>query len=280
MIKNIRLIRGIGQFPHVDAGRKIDLGQLTLCFGENGRGKTTLTALFRSLADDDGLPILERKRIDATDEPQVVLVTDDNATPIVFENASWNRTLPNVVVFDDTFVEANVYSGLTVSPKQRQNLHDLILGPKAVQLQESLDLQVDQIERHSREIRNHENAIRPFLPEDFTIDQFCSLRPDPNVDERMKGAEQTLSAAKEQDAILKTSSFDLMELPSFHGVLLDVEGVLLSTLETLEQAALTKITTTPGEPWVMVARRGLPTAWNTFPIKLATTILARSAARN
>ena len=256
MIKNIRLIRGIGQFPHVDAGRKIDLGQLTLCFGENGRGKTTLTALFRSLADDDGLPILERKRIDATDEPQVVLVTDDNATPIVFENASWNRTLPNVVVFDDTFVEANVYSGLTVSPKQRQNLHDLILGPKAVQLQESLDLQVDQIERHSREIRNHENAIRPFLPEGLTIDKFCSLRPDPNVDERMKRAEQTLSAAKEQDALRKTSSFNLMELPSYHGALLNVERVLLSTLETLEQAALTKIQQhlaelgSGGEAWI------------------------------
>ena len=254
MIKNLRLLRSIGQFHHVDTGKKIDLAQLTLCFGENGRGKTTLTAIFRSLANGDASAILERKRIDAIDEPKLILGTDDNATPIVFQNAAWSRLLPNVVVFDDTFVEANVYSGLTVSPKQRQNLHDLILGPQAVQLQMNLDRHVDEIEQCNRELRTRESEIQPFLPEGFTVERLCSLKPDPNLDDHITETQKTLNAAEEQDALKTTANFKLSDLPNYDT--LAVEKLLSSTLDTLGQEALLRIQQhmaslgSGGEAWI------------------------------
>jgi hypothetical protein len=36
-----------------------------------------------------------------------------------------------MVVFDDTFVDQNVYSGLVVGAEHRQRLHELILGAHA-----------------------------------------------------------------------------------------------------------------------------------------------------
>ena len=239
MIKNIKLIRSVGQFPHVNAGKNIDLGDLTLCFGENGRGKTTLMAILRSLAEGDASAILERKRIDAIEEPKVVLGADNNATPIVFQNGAWNRLLPGVIVFDDAFVEANVYSGLTVSPKQRQNLHDLILGPQAVQLQMNLDRHVEEVERCNRVLRTRESEIQPFLPEGFTVERLCSLELDPNLDDQITETRKTLNAAEEQDALKTTGNFELSDLPNYDT--LAVEKLLSSTLDTLGQEALLRI---------------------------------------
>jgi wobble nucleotide-excising tRNase len=50
MIDRIRLIRNIGQFDSVSAGANIPLARLTVVYAENGRGKTTLAAVLRSLA--------------------------------------------------------------------------------------------------------------------------------------------------------------------------------------------------------------------------------------
>ena len=239
MIKTLRLLRSIGHFQCVDSGKEIDLSKLTLVYGDNGRGKTTLAAVLRSLAKNDPSPIAERKRFEATDEPKVVIGTGDGLEDIVFEHGEWNRSLPQVVVFDETFVEENVYSGLTVSSSQRQHLHDLILGPEAVQLQGSLDEQIEAIEQHGREIQNYENALRPHLPEGFNIAQFCLLEPETNIDERINEAQKTLSAALEHEEISRTPKFELLNLPSYD--LSTIDEVLSSTLEVLEQEAMSRV---------------------------------------
>src|SRR5882724_7001184 len=117
MIHRLQLLRNIGQFDSVSSGANIPLARLTLVYSENGRGKTTLAAVLRSLATGDPLPIAERRRLAAQHPP-----------PAVFENNTWNRTLPDVVVFDDVFIDENVHSGLAVQAHHRQNLHELILG--------------------------------------------------------------------------------------------------------------------------------------------------------
>jgi wobble nucleotide-excising tRNase len=63
MIGRLQLIRNIGQFDSVSAGAAISLARLTLVYSENGRGKTTLAAILRSLASGDALPIAERQRL-------------------------------------------------------------------------------------------------------------------------------------------------------------------------------------------------------------------------
>ncbi len=49
MINQLQLIRNVGRFDNV-AVANLPLGRLTLIYAENGRGKTTLAAIFRSLA--------------------------------------------------------------------------------------------------------------------------------------------------------------------------------------------------------------------------------------
>lgn len=105
MIDRIGLIRNIGQFDSVSSGANIPLARLTVVYAENGRGKTTLAAVLRSLATGDPVPIAERRRLAAQHPPHVVLDCDGGPPAAMFQNNAWNRTVPNLVVFDDIFVE-------------------------------------------------------------------------------------------------------------------------------------------------------------------------------
>jgi wobble nucleotide-excising tRNase len=121
MIDRIQLIRNIGQFDSVSAGSQIPLKKLTLVYAENGRGKTTLAAVLRSLGSGDPVPIIERQRLAAANPPQVVL-TPSTGVLIVFQNRVWSQRLPDIAVFDDVFVAENVHAGLVIESEQRQNL--------------------------------------------------------------------------------------------------------------------------------------------------------------
>jgi wobble nucleotide-excising tRNase len=49
VLERIQLLRNVGQFDSVNAGANIPLTRLSLIYAENGRGKTTLAAILRSL---------------------------------------------------------------------------------------------------------------------------------------------------------------------------------------------------------------------------------------
>lgn len=90
MIARIRLLRNVGTFDSVAAGAAIALTRLNVIYAENGRGKTTLAAVLRSLATGDPVPISERRRLAAQHPPHIVVECDD-APHAIFENGAWTR---------------------------------------------------------------------------------------------------------------------------------------------------------------------------------------------
>ena len=102
MLSRIQLIRNIGQFDSVNGGSAIALTKLALIYPENGRGKTTLSAILRSLGAGNPTPtqIAERKRLSAAHDPHVVMQPASGGT-LQFQNGAWTQTLPNLAVFDD-----------------------------------------------------------------------------------------------------------------------------------------------------------------------------------
>ena len=56
MISRLQLLRNIGSFDSVAEGANIPLARLTLIYAENGRGKTTLAAILRSLDAERAAP--------------------------------------------------------------------------------------------------------------------------------------------------------------------------------------------------------------------------------
>jgi wobble nucleotide-excising tRNase len=236
MINRILLLRNIGKFDSVDAAAAISLKRVTLIYAENGRGKTTLSAVLRSLATGDPIPIAERRRLAAQHAPHVVLDCVGGPAAVIFQNNGWNRTLPNMAVFDDFFVDANVHSGLAVGSDHRQNLHELVLGAQGVALNERVQELIARIETHNATLRVSAAAI-PFVERaPLAVDEFCALPARADIDTEIQDAERSLAAAREQDPVRNTPVFDRLSLPP-----LDIaasEAILQRDLPELEADAL------------------------------------------
>lgn len=159
MIQKLRLLRSIGQFDAVSTGANFDLRKLTLVYAENARGKTTLAAIMRSLATGESLPITERRRLGATQAPEAIIECTGGPPPAIFQNGAWSRTCADVLVFDDAFVDKNVYSGMDVAAEHRQNLHELIVGAAGVALARRVDDIAAEIRDHNRTLREKSDAI-------------------------------------------------------------------------------------------------------------------------
>lgn len=262
MINRIQLLRNIGQFDSVNSAATIPLAPLTLVYSENGRGKTTIASVLRSLATGDPIPIVERRRLTAQHPPHIVVECTGGPPPAVFENNTWSRTRTDLVVFDDVFIHQNVHSGLAVQAHHRQNLHELILGAQAVALNRQLQQLVERIETHNRELRAKERAIPATERSPFTVDEFCALTARQDIDDAIQEAERAQAAAGEQEAIRTTPPFELLSLPEFD--LNAIGQVLGQDLTTLDAATIAKVHQhlatlgEGGEAWVADGMHRIP----------------------
>src|SRR5258707_15351172 len=206
MLTRFKRLQNIGQFQDTGSPATSPLLQYVLIYAENGRGKTTLSSIFHSLASGDPLRINERSRLGSPDVPFVVLSSSGAPSPFIFRDGAWNRLLPELTIFDDHFVNENVYSGLAVGADHRQNLHELVIGADGVALNRELQNLVHRIEEHISELRHRQNAIPVQDLGDYSIDIFCDLPIEPDLEVRIPAAERSHAAAIQQDTIRATAS--------------------------------------------------------------------------
>ena len=254
MITRIKLLQNIGKFDSDAAGASHELKKLTLVYADNAQGKTTLTAVLRSLSSDDPSPIVERRRLGSQHPPKAVLNWQDEPSDVIFQNGAWSVTLANLKVFDDNFVDENVYSGLDVEARHRQNLHELILGDQGVALNRSLQVLVSRVAEHNTAIAANSAAIPEQERFGLSPDVFCALTELPDLDETIAATERALKAAQDQASVQNGPIFASIKLPGF-----DTEAIretLGKDLPDLDRSAEVQVKAhiqtlgDGGEPWV------------------------------
>lgn len=233
-LDRFQLLRNVGQFDSVNDGANFALTRMTLIYAENGRGKTTLSAILRSASSGDGRLVEERRRLGAQHPPHIVLAPRVGP-PLVFQNGAWSHTLPSIAVFDDHFVAQNVCAGVEIAASHRQNLHELILGAQGVALNATLQAHVARIEEHNRALRALADAIPVDARGAIAVDAFCALPEVADIDGAIDEAERNLAAAQSADAIQRAAPFIALSLPSFDVQAID--ALLARTLPELESAA-------------------------------------------
>lgn len=257
-IDRIQLLRNVGQFDNVSSGAGLPFGRLTVLYGENGRGKTTLAAILRSLATNDAALINERQRLGAQHPPHII-INRSQAAANVFQNGGWNSSSSDITVFDDEFVAQNVCSGLEIDTAHRQNLHELILGSQGVQLNTAMLERIADVEQHIRLLRERADAIPATMRSSLTVEQFCVLQNDTDVDNKIDDVARQLAAARAADEIQRQGGFLPPTLPLFD---IDELNILLHrNLADLEATAAANVQEhfarlgTGGETWVS---QGMP----------------------
>ncbi len=237
MLEQLNLLRNIGQFDSINPGAQLAFAALTLIYAENGRGKTTLSAVLRSLAIGDPALIQERRRLGAAHAPHVILHL--GGARYTFQNGTWSANFPSLSVFDDAFVAANVCSGLEIGAEHRQNLHELILGAQGVVLNRELQRHVQAIEEHNRRLREKADAIPAAVRGNLGVDAFCELAEVENAAERIEETGRRLAAARSAEAIQQQAVFAPLELPEFD---IDaIDEVLGRSLADLDASAARQV---------------------------------------
>jgi wobble nucleotide-excising tRNase len=252
LLERIQLLRNIGQFDSVNAGAQLPFSKLTLVYAENGRGKTTLASILRSLASGAADLVVERQRLGAAHPPHIVLGVA--GAPVQFQNGAWTAPMPQIAIFDDAFVAANVCSGVEIAAGHRQNLHELILGSQGVALNATLQGHVTRVEEHNRSLTQKSAAIPATARGELSVDDFCAVAARPDIEAAIAVAERNLAAGKSADAIRQQPDFQPLSLPAFDIAALN--NLLARTLPDLEAEAAARVRTHlrsighGGENWV------------------------------
>lgn len=253
MIKKILEIKNVGRFVNYSCKGNVEFCKLTLVFGENGRGKTMLSAILRSLETGDPAYLLERKTVKST-APVEVLVRVDNANH-TFNNGKWDAAVSGIHVFDTTFINENVYSGFYVDLEHKRNLYKYIVGKTGVQLASAVDDLDAKIKTKNTEIGDNEKLIKPHILGSYSVGGFVNAPAPQDVDKQIKEKSTDLSALKEATAIAARPTLGKVSVPSLP--IKDFESLLLKTLEDVAANAekltrehITRCMDKQGEAWV------------------------------
>ncbi len=255
VLKKIVRLRNIGRFRSLAAHGEVDFRRVTLVYGTNGQGKTTLAGVLRSLTTGNRAYIDERATLGVSGNPEAeILLGGSLAT---FADGVWSTTVGGLEIFDSTFVNENVFTGEHVGPEHRKNLYEVVVGEAAV----ALVREIDNLDAESRQESNRaseaESELRKLVQAPFSISEFVDLQPESDLAEKIRDCTTRLNAVRKQREILARPELELLSAPEFPRGTLAVLGKSVSQLsadvEARVRSQLQRLDHR-GEAWV---RQGL-----------------------
>lgn len=137
MFKRISKLNGVGRFKCCSAG-KVELNTITVLFGFNTYGKSTLSDVFSSLASQDGEIVKRRLSIPSDNAPQEIsigVLAGEKEVSVKFENGQWKGRLPeplSIQVFDDGFYHKNLFAARGFTRETKEQFSAFVLGAEGV----------------------------------------------------------------------------------------------------------------------------------------------------
>lgn len=201
------------------AGADHDFAKLNVVFACNASGKSTLCDVLRSMTLGDAAYVVGRKRLDAENDPEIVVSLDGSTPPQVirFQNGAWANIAasPTIHIYDDRFVAENVLVGHHINIDQRRSLYGLVIGASGIALKQAVDAAEAQLTASGNTARGAEVTLSGLLPTGQTIETFRNLPEVPDVDHQITAAREVLAAATQTkskaDSIRQRRS--LLDLP-------------------------------------------------------------------
>jgi wobble nucleotide-excising tRNase len=236
MLERIEEIQGIGLL-HDANGKPFKWQKATLLYADNGRGKSTLATVLRSLGASDPSPILVRKTIDGTLPPKVTLQFR-SGHKVTFDGTKWSEARPEFLVFDADFVEKNVHSGGVVNTGHRKNLLQFALGEKAV----AARLAEEKATADARAAADRVQSVIGKLSghyEGTSLAEFERLTNVPDADKQILDLEKRVVAARGSALLLKRAMPAAVAVPAPDFA--SVFDVLRTTIESVEDDAEAKV---------------------------------------
>jgi len=213
MLNRIISIKNVGRFKNCAAMGDVTFRRFTLIFAENGRGKTTLCAILRSLFMNVPAFILGRRTLGSPESPEVqLLLANGNTT---FRNGAWSAAYPEIAIFDGTYVAENVFAGDVVDTEHRRNLYRVIIGGQGVSLAGRVNTLDNRVRNKNNEIRDLRAQLQRHLAPGMTVDAFIDLQEDAEIDAKIATKEQERQAVRQAAQLQQRPALSALAVPAF-----------------------------------------------------------------
>lgn len=235
MLERIVRLENVGLFKS-GVPKAFALGKVALIYADNARGKSTLSAILRACATGDANALNARATIDAKSPPKVLMrfALPAGGTNVTFDNGQWDAAVPHIQVFDQGFVEQNVYAGSEVQPDHHQALLDFAIGSAAVAKKKEVDDHGIAQVAATRARTAAEDKLRGYRGQ-TALDAFLALPKEEDPDARIAELDRRIANAKEAAALTARAGLSHLNAPGA-----DLEGfakVLQSTFEQVHENA-------------------------------------------
>lgn len=232
MLKRIQKILNIGRFSDCRVPG-CEFGNETIIFGFNTQGKSTITAILRSIQTGNNDILIGRKTFGATSAKNVEIDFEEGGVndKYTFQSKVWNKSNPNILIFDSRFIAENVFDGENITFDQQKNLNTVIIGKKGqelnnaiIALQKQSDDYANQKSEKTREYSRH------FPGSDFT--KFKSLSKHADIDSEIKNKEKEIKFEREKEGIKKSIKSHILSLS---GIRFNIRDTLEKTLDVKQE---------------------------------------------
>ena len=232
MIKKFIFLNNIGRFHNYNCKGDIELRKVNLVYAGNGFGKTTLCAVLRSVQSGNANFLFERKTIGKDGAPEAKIKCSSGV--VKFMDGAWDETIPDIAVFDTTFIHENVFRGDSVEHEHRRNLYQVIVGKQGVDLAKKVEELDAKIRETNTDLKTKEAAVQSHVPQDMSIGQFLALHEGSDLDAKIKIKESEIKILRDAEAIHSTSLLGIINIPSLPD---NFEHILAKTFDDVARDA-------------------------------------------
>lgn len=232
MLKRIQKIQNIGRFADCNLPG-CEFAPETIAFGFNTQGKSTLTAILRSIQTGNNNILIGRKTFGATAPKKVEVDFEENSKTekYIFQNKAWNKSNPNICIFDSKFISENIFEGDNVSFDQQKNLNSIIVGEPGKKLSDEIfGLQGKSNEYTEQKGKKTIEFSQHFS--EYDLDKFRKLTQDKNIDKKLAEKEKEINFEKNKTEIERLLNLHLANLG---GIDFSIKKVLQKTFDTKQQ---------------------------------------------
>ncbi len=236
MLKRISKIKNIGKFYDCSLGG-LEFKDKTVIFGKNGDGKSTLTAILRSLMTGNNDILIGRKSFVSSGGKSIELGFEDRTSKNIvykFENKKWNNNYHNIEIFDTYFIANNIYDGERIIDKNKANLYQYIIGETGKTLSNEINKLIDALKEKTRLKNEKISSYNQFGFNDYySIDEFIALPKVEDINSKIEKLRKELQFNSQLNKLTELS----FEKPDFE----KLKSILLKSFSSAHDEAQEKI---------------------------------------
>ena len=213
MLDRLDNLKKIGLFDDYSHSPECSLGTITLIFGENGTGKSTIAAVLDSLRECNPTEIVRRTRLPGSAAPSAAATMD--GVTYTFDGGAWDAELPHdtLEVFFSGFVSRNVHAATSIDVDQQRGLCEFVLGRQAV----AKVARLMEADKEAREALTEKGRIevdlKPLVKLPDTLDDYLALPPNPAIDSEIASARKRLDEIRDREKTLTRPVPEPVDLP-------------------------------------------------------------------